>query len=224
MLAALLASAALAGTPAAPVCIDPGHGARANPATEPIGPGSATRKLKDGGGAGGVVTGQREADLALDVSLRLRALLRREGIPVVMTRTTTRGPSLGNVTRARTCNRAGAALMLRVHADGSSNRATHGTHTLVPARRRGWTDDIAAESRRAGTAVQRALVARLGSRNLGLQERGDITGFNWADVPAVLVELGFLTNPREDRLLATPAYRARAAAGLRDGIRAFLGR
>jgi N-acetylmuramoyl-L-alanine amidase len=72
--------------------------------------------------------------------------------------------------------------------------------------------------------VQRGLVARLGSRNLGLQERADLTGFNWANVPVVLVELGFLSNPREDRLLATPAYRARAAAGLRDGTLAFLRR
>lgn len=227
VLAAILASAALAAAApaaAAPVCVDPGHGDRANPGTEPIGPGAATRKVKDGGGARGVVTGQREADLALDVSLRLRALLRREGIPVVMTRMSTGGLSLGNVARARTCNRAGAALMLRVHADGSTDRSTHGTHTLHPAVRRGWTDDVAAESRRAARLVQRALVRRLGSRDLGLHERADLTGFNWADVPVVLVELGFLSNPREDRLLATPAYRARAAAGLRDGVLAFLGR
>ena len=72
--------------------------------------------------------------------------------------------------------------------------------------------------------MQRRLVARLGSRDLGIQERSDLTGFNWADVPVVLVELGFLSNPREDRLLASPAYRSRAAAGLRDGVLAFLGR
>jgi N-acetylmuramoyl-L-alanine amidase len=79
-------------------------------------------------------------------------------------------------------------------------------------------------SRLAASDVQRALVRRLGSRDLGIRERRDITGFNWADVPVVLVELGFLTNPREDRLLATRAYRARAAAGLRDGVVAFLRR
>ena len=215
---------AIAAAPPPVVCVDPGHGARANPATEPIGPGSSTRKIKDGGGASGVVTGQREADLALDVSIRLRALLEREGLHVVMTRTTTSGASLGNVARARTCNRAHASLMLRVHADGSTDRSVNGTHTHYPARRVGWTDDVYAPSRIAARVVQRGLVARLGSRNLGLQERADLTGFNWANVPVVLVELGFLSNPREDRLLATPAYRARAAAGLRDGTLAFLRR
>jgi N-acetylmuramoyl-L-alanine amidase len=114
--------------------------------------------------------------------------------------------------------------MLRVHADGSTDRSVNGTHTLYPARRVGWTDDVYAPSRVGARVVQRGVVARLGSRNLGLQERADLTGFNWANVPVVLVELGFLSNPREDRLLATPAYRACAAAGLRDGTLAFLRR
>ena len=58
----------------------------------------------------------------------------------------------------------------------------------------------------------------------GLQERSDITGFNWADVPAILVEMGFMTNPTEDRLLATPAYQRRAAVGLCRGVLRFLRR
>ena len=66
----LLPGAAAAAAPV--VVIDPGHDARANLATEPIGPGSATRKIEDGGGTHGVVTGIREPELTLDVSLRLR--------------------------------------------------------------------------------------------------------------------------------------------------------
>jgi N-acetylmuramoyl-L-alanine amidase len=51
--------------------------------------------------------------------------------------------------------------------------------------------------------------------------RGDLTGFNWASVPAVLVETGFLTNPVEGRRLRSPAYQARVARGLADGVAAF---
>src|SRR4029453_14649372 len=94
------------------VVIDPGHDERANLETEPIGPGSSTQKIKDGGGTHGVVTGTREADLTLDGSLRLRALLRRAGVSVVMTRTQTAGASMGNIARARIANEAGAALFL----------------------------------------------------------------------------------------------------------------
>ena len=203
--------------------IDPGHDRVANSQTEPIGPGSATRKIKDGGGTSGVVSGIREADLALDVSLRLRALLRRAGVGVVMTRSRTAGPSMGNIARARIANRAGAALFLRVHADGHPDASVRGTHTLVPALRRGWTDDVHRESRRAAGTVQRELLRALRFPDRGIQERSDFTGFNWADVPVILVELGFMTNPIEDRALARDAVRARAALGLCRGTLVYLG-
>jgi N-acetylmuramoyl-L-alanine amidase len=216
------AGAARAGT-APVVVIDPGHDARANLATEPIGPGSTTRKIKDGGGTHGVVSGIREPELALDVSLRLRRLLRAAGVRVVMTRTQTAGASMGNIARARIANDAGAALFLRVHADGASSVSARGTHTLTPALHRGWTDDVYAASRRAATLVQAELVRALGFPSRGIQERSDFTGFNWADVPVILVELGFMTNATEDRALARPAVRRRAALGLCRGTLRFLG-
>ena len=223
--AACLALAATAGAAPRPVVVvDPGHDRLANPETEPIGPGSATRKIKDGGGTGGVVTGIREADLVLDVSLRLTRLLRAAGVDVVLTRTRTEGRSMGNIARARIANRAGAALFLRVHADGHPSSAARGTHTLVPALQAGWTDDVHAASRRAAVAVQRELVRALGFPDRGIQERSDFTGFNWADVPVILVELGFMTNPTEDRELARPATRQRAAAGLCRGTLVSIGR
>jgi N-acetylmuramoyl-L-alanine amidase len=218
-------AAALSGRPSTPtIVIDPGHDRYPDPATEPIGPGSAQRKIKDGGGTRGVVTGTPEAVVNLAVSLRLRDLLRGAGVRVVLTRSRTAGVSLGNVARARIANRARAALFLRVHADGSPRAADRGTAMLVPALRRGWTDDIHAASRRAGRLVQAELVRTLGSRDRGVIERNDLTGFNWSDVPAVLVELGFLTNPAEDRLLASAAYQQRAALGLCRGVLRTLGR
>jgi N-acetylmuramoyl-L-alanine amidase len=206
------------------VVLDPGHGLRANPATEPIGPGSTTRKIKDGGGTRGVVSGLTEAELNLRVTLRLRRLLERAGVRVVMTRTKTAGRSIGNIARARIANRADAALFLRVHADGSASRSVRGTHTLYPALRRGWTDDVYSASKRAATIVQSEVVRALGFPDRGLQERSDFTGFNWSDVPVILAELGFMTNPTEDRLLATTPYQRRAALGLCRGTLRFLGR
>jgi len=220
---ALAGAAQPTGVAGPVVVVDPGHDARANLATEPIGPGSATRKIKDGGGTHGVVTGAREADLVLDVSLRLGALLRRAGVTVVMTRTRTAGASMGNIARARIANRSRAGLFLRVHADGHASSAVRGTHTLTPALRRGWTDDVYRQSRRAATLVQQELVHALGFPDRGTGERSDFTGFNWADVPVILVELGFMTNPVEDRQLARPAVRDRAALGLCRGALRVLG-
>ena len=224
--AAVVAALVLAGPAraAAPVVVvDPGHDRLANLRTEPIGPGSATRKILDGGGTHGVVTGIREPDLTLAVSLRLRQLLRRAGVRVVMTRTRTAGESMGNVARARIANGARAGLFLRVHADGAGSSDARGTHTLTPALRRGWTDDVYGDSRRAARLVQAELVRALRFPDRGIQERSDYTGFNWADVPVILVELGFMTNPSEDRALARRAVRERAAVGLCRGTLRFLG-
>jgi N-acetylmuramoyl-L-alanine amidase len=227
LLPVLLACCALpasAATRPPVVVLDPGHDLRPNLGTEPIGPGSSLRKIKDGGGSRGVVTRTPEAVVNLALARRTASILRHAGVRVVLTRTRTSGVSMGNVARARIANRAHAALFLRIHADGSPSRATRGTSVLYPVSRRGWTDDVARPSRRAAALVLDELVRALGSRNRGLQPRSDLTGFNWADVPAILVEVGFLTNPEEDRLLASPAYRQNAALGLCRGTLRFLGR
>ena len=209
---------ALAAT-AALICLDPGHGTvpAIGRQREPIGPGSPITKIKDGGGAPG------ETEAVLAIARRTRALLLRRGYRVAMTRTgsTFRG---GNIERARFCNRRGAALMLRIHADGSTDPSRRGASTLFPARRTGWTDDVYGRSRRAARAIQGSLVAATRARNLGLVERSDLTGFNWADVPVALVETGFMTNPTEGRLLRTSAYQWRVARGLAAGVAAFTSR
>ena len=222
---AVAVAAGTSGAASQPVVVvDAGHDQYGNPATEPIGPGSSTRKIKDGGGTSGVVSGLREADLNMQVANRVKALLQRAGVRVVMTRTRTEGVSMGNIARARIANRAGAALFLRIHADGSTDPNARGTHVLYPALQRGWTDDVYAASKRAATVVQSETRRALGFPDRGLQERTDFTGFNWADVPVILVEMGFMTNPTEDRLLATSPYQRRAALGMCRGTLRFLGR
>jgi N-acetylmuramoyl-L-alanine amidase len=135
-----------------------------------------------------------------------------------MTRTRSSGRSIGNVARARIANRAKAALFVRIHADGSTDRSRRGTSMLYPALRRGWTDDVLPESRTAARVLQRELVKALGSRDLGTVARSDLTGFNWSDVPVVLAEVGFLSNPAEDRRLTTRSYQRRVARGLAQGV------
>ena len=140
-----------------------------------------------------------------------------------MTRT---GPTFGGRRQHRAgpfCNVRHAALMIRIHADGSPDRVLHGDATLVPAFHRGWTDDIYRRSLRAGDLVQTAVVLARGAQSRVMQ-RGDLTGFNWANVPAVLVESGFMTNARERRLLQSPGYQLKVARGLAAGAELFVPR
>jgi N-acetylmuramoyl-L-alanine amidase len=206
----------LTAPPTPLICIDPGHGTipAIGRQTEPIGPGSSQLKIKDGGGTAG------EAPVALAIALKTRALLKGDGYRVAMTRTG-RTYAGGNIERARFCNVRHAALMIRIHADGSTDRSLHGVKTLVPALHRGWTDDIYASSVRAARRVQSAVVRQTRALDLGLMQRSDLTGFNWANVPAVLVECGFMTNPAEARLLRSNAYQLKIARGLTAGAEAF---
>lgn len=204
------------------VVIDPGHQAKANSDTEPIGPGSSDRKAKVSSGTASVITGIPESELVLAVSLKLRDALVAHGIEVVMIRTT-QDVDISNIERAQIANQAGADLFVRIHADGSTDAAVAGIHVLYPASIQGWTDDIAAASKKAAELAQRELIASTGAVDRGIDARGDMTGFNWSDVPVILPEIGFMTNPAEDRLLATSTYQDKIVAGLTRAILAFLG-
>ena len=114
--------------------------------------------------------------------------------------------------------------MIRIHADGSANRSLHGVVTLVPAFHIGWTDDIYRASLRAGGLVQRGVVLTTGAADLGVVQRDDLTGFNWSNVPAVLIESGFMTNTKERRLLQKSSYEWKVARGIAAGAIAFVGK
>jgi N-acetylmuramoyl-L-alanine amidase len=204
------------------VVIDPGHQAHGDSSLEPVGPGSSDKKAKVSDGTSGVATGTPESVLVLAVSLKLRDALEARGIKVVMTRTT-QDVNLSNIQRAEIANRAGADLFVRVHADGATTAATAGIHVLYPVSIKGWTDDIAVASKKAASLAQRELIAATGANDRGIDARGDMSGFNWSDVPAIIPEIGFMTNAAEDRLLATAAYQDKIVAGLTRAIVSFLG-
>jgi N-acetylmuramoyl-L-alanine amidase len=201
--------------------VDPGHQASANPDLEPIGPGSKTMKAKVSSGTSGVATGTPESKLVLTIGLKLREALRSLGATVVMTRIT-QDVDVSNAERAKIANKAGADLFIRLHANGADDSSTKGLFVLYPAPIKGWTDDIATESKRAAQLALRHLIAATGATDLGIHTRSDLTGFNWSDVPVILAELGHMTNPAEDRRLATASYQDKIVQGLVDAILEYL--
>lgn len=202
------------------VVIDAGHQARGNNKPEPIGPGAKTKKPSVTSGAAGVSTHQLESAVNLKVAKRLRALLEARGVKVIMVRTS-QNVNIPNSKRAQIANAAGADLLIRLHCDSVGNRTTRGLLTLVPAKNR-WTGPIVAPSRRAGRAIHSATLASTGAKNRGITGRTDMSGFNWSKVPAVIVEMGVLSNPADDRKLATSAYQQKLANGIADGIMNYL--
>ncbi len=218
---ASVAVAANPGVAGKVVCIDPGHQSRGDSSPEPIGPGATETKARVTGGTTGIETRIAEYEVVLQISMNLKAHLEAAGVTVVMTRMTN-DVSISNSERAAIANDAGAALFVRVHADGSTDPSRAGISTLYPGENR-WTTPIASPSSRAARLVQDAVVASTGAADLGIKPRTDLSGFNWATVPSVLVECGFMTNPVEDRLLSSPHYQDKLAEGMARGILTYLG-
>lgn len=202
------------------VCIDPGHQAVANTGQEPVGPGAAETKAKVTGGAAGVVTRQTEYALNLAVALKVKERLERYGVTVVMTRSTD-AVDISNAQRAQVANEACADLFLRVHADSNTNADISGISTLYPAGN-DWVAPIRAESLKAASLVHGQMIASTGAKDRGIKARSDLSGFNWATVPSVLVEVGFLSNPNDDKQLADADYQDRLADGIARGVLKYL--
>lgn len=187
------------------VVIDPGHQQKANLNLEPIGPGATTQKYKVTDGTTGVVTKKREAVLVLEMAFLLKEKLEEKGIQVLMTRTS-QDVDISNKERATFTNNHKANLFLRLHADGSENPNQSGFAVLTPAKGSPYTKEIYAES----LQISQTIVNKMRENNQikvnGVKFRDDLSGFNWAKVPGVLLELGFMSNPEEDKKLSDPQY------------------
>jgi N-acetylmuramoyl-L-alanine amidase len=215
-------SAAGARSVSGTVVIDPGHQGEGNSGLEQIAPWSSTRKPKVTSGTAGVVSGLTESQFNLNVAMKLKDFLEQRGVKVVMTRTR-QNVDLSNIQRAKIGNAANADLVIRVHADGSdTDSSVNGIHVLYPASHPGYTDKVAGPSKRAAQLVLSALIAATGAKNRGLDERDDMTGFNWSSVPSIIPELGFMSNATEDRRLAGAEYQTTLARAMSDGAVQYL--
>ncbi|MED4224264.1 N-acetylmuramoyl-L-alanine amidase [Neobacillus cucumis] len=199
------------------ICIDPGHQRKADLTTEPVGPGARTEKIKVTGGTTGVSTGKPEYVLNLEASLILGKILKQRGYEVVYTRTT-HDVNLSNIQRAEIANQHHADLFIRIHADGSTNRNISGFSILAPSGQNPYTKTTYQDSLWAGQSILAAVKASGETKVNGISYRDDMSGLNWAKVPAILIEMGFMTNPQEDQNLSNGDYLTKLMTEVSDGI------
>jgi N-acetylmuramoyl-L-alanine amidase len=202
------------------VVIDAGHEGSAVKGTDPLGPGSSTQMPKIESGASGVATHVDESKRNLEVALVLQKVLEARGVNVVMVRTS-QNVKITNKQRAQMANNANAALFIRLHCDSGPSNIT-GILTLRPTKNWYPASPIVAKSAIAAKLVHNAVVAETGAKDRGITPRSDLVGFNWSKVPSVLVEMGMMSNPAEDRKLATADYQRKLADGMANGIIAYL--
>ena len=203
------------------IVIDPGHSA--DPADEdvPIGPGSKTLKEADNIGAESPYTGLMEYELNLQISLKLRDLLTKRGYKVVMVRTKNSG-SYSCIDRAQIANKNNAAIFLRVHANAApKDHSKNGAMTICITKNNPFTPGTYKQSRQLSDIMLAQYVKATGCYNEGVMETDTMMGNNWSEVPTTLIELGYMTNKKEDALMQTSAYQEKMLAGLVNGIDAY---
>jgi N-acetylmuramoyl-L-alanine amidase len=215
------------GLGVARIVIDPGHGGHD--------PGAKARGIE-------------EADLVLDVALRVEALLKDAGVEVIMTRRTNTFVALEE--RTAIANRAGADLFLSIHSNASASDSARGVETYflnfasnpaaeaVAAREnaggartmRNLPDIVRAialnnkidESRDFAAMVQTSLYTKLQKTNKSVRNLGvkqaPFMVLVGATMPSILAEISFITNRQEATLLKTDKYKQQIAEALFAGV------
>jgi len=160
---------------------------------------------------GAVFSSVYEKTLNLDIAKRLKKLLQAKGYEVIMTRTTDAFVEL--VERADIANKANADLFISIH-NNSMPAGYSGVMTLYNAR------DIKEEfsSKDFADVVQTSMLKSMGTKDIGARERDNLVVLSKTTMPAVLVEVGCMSDPTELKQLKKAAFRQKAAQGIYNAI------
>ena len=187
------------------IVIDPGHGGN------------------DAGAIG--PTGVMEKNVTLSVALELEKLLKDEGAVVIMTRSTDKtvspkGSKASDIeelqARCDVANREKAHIFISIHADSFTNPSARGSTGYYYAK--SDTDD----GRRLADAIRRGLCEQIKTPSRGTKPCNFYV-VRHTDMPATLLELAFISNPEEEKILDSDDGVKKAAQGILDGIEDYFG-
>lgn len=197
------------------VCIDPGH------------PSETAR--------GAAAHGLTENALNWQVSKRLEQRLKARGIKTVMTKTSI-NQVVTNRQRAEIANRAGAAIMIRLHCDAGGGSGYTWYYPDRAGRKYGVTGppkEIQLWSRQAAYTMNEAMKPVLAgslrsnpiktdaATGVGGRQGGVLTGSIFARVPTALIEMCFINQKKDARFIASAAGQDKMAKALEAGVLAW---
>lgn len=199
------------------ICIDPGHQIKGNYEKELCAPWSDTLKSKCTSGTCGNFVGTDEYVINLQISLLLRDKLVALGADVLMTREI-HEVDISNKERAEMANQYGADITLRIHCNSADSAAAEGIDLYI----RDVGDGSSEYKQKSDKdyAIAKEMLEYIcnatGGKKRNVNRSDAYTGINWCENTCVIVECGFMSNEKEDRLLNTADYQDKIAQGIVD--------
>ena len=189
------------------ITIDPGHGGKAPGAIDP-----KEKEMDDGIYVDNIYT--EESQLVLKASNLLNSILKRKtNYKTILTRNSDKYIKLSE--RCYKANKNKSDLFVSIHANSFYKNNAKGTETLYYP--------TSTNGKKLAGLVQKSMISDLkDTTDRGIKKRDDLFVLKYTKMPAVLVELGFISNPEEERLLNDDLYLTLMMNSVADGIIKYL--
>lgn len=182
------------------VMIDPGHG----------GP-------TDTGAKGRLSPEYMEKNLTLSTAKILKGYLDQMGFKTMMVRE--EDVSINRYVRARLANEKQPKIYVSIHYNFASDSGAHGIEVFYFKAEE--SKERSNQSKRLADAVLKHVLAQTGAKSRGVKH-GNYAVIRETNMPAILIEGGFMTNEQEMNKLKDPAYIKKIALGIAEGIKDYL--
>ncbi len=195
--------------------IDPGHQEKADFGLELMSPSGNWTKYRTSRGSIGIKTGMPEYKINLLVGKKLEDLLESAGATVIMSRQEN-SVSLSNLDRSMYMNNENVDFWIRIHCDASTSSSKSGANVLIPSS--SSNAKIYDDSLALGTIVLHSFCKATDAAKGSVNAVSSQTGFNWSQSPVITIEMGYLSNPKDDLKLCSDSYQTSCAMGIYNGI------
>jgi N-acetylmuramoyl-L-alanine amidase len=167
------------------------------------------------GGKDSGATGENnyEKTLNLQTVEALSSLLKNGGAEVILTRSSDKYLTLSE--RVKISNQYQPDVFISIHYNANSSNDANGINTFY------WTTN--ADEKELAAYIQEEVIKQTGLKNRGIKP-GDFQVIRDSKNPAILVELGFISNPEEEKIIATNEYQQKAATGIYNGLVRYFSR